>query len=145
MYNITGNDQNDQNPLFYSVVVDEDYAVIGAHLEDNLRQKIVQGEFVDFSKLIPKDKILAETDHRLEIVTKNGQTFFQPVTKREGVGITSLFRWDQAFRIFWQYTMKHIHTELLNCYNIVTSSTMQQKYLSGIMYMHMILILDCIY
>ena len=75
MYDITGNEHNNQNPLFHSVVVDEDYAIIGVHLDDNLRKKIIQGEFVDFSKLIPKDKIVTEADRRLEIVTKNGQTF----------------------------------------------------------------------
>ena len=122
MYDITGNEHNDQNPLFHSVVVDEDYAIIGVHLDDNLRKKIIQGEFVDFSKLIPKDKIVTEADRRLEIVTKNGQTFFQPITERERVDISSLYRWDQAFRIFSAiYNEVHPHraTELLQCSHII--------------------------
>ena len=81
-------------------MVDEDYAIVGVHIDENMRRKIINGEFIDFAKLIPHDHVAAESDHRLEIVHRDGQTFFQPVSEREMVGINSIFKWDQAFQIF---------------------------------------------
>ena len=55
--------------------VDYDYLIIGGHIDENMRQKIVKGEYIDFSKLIPRDKMLTDDDHRLELVVRNGRTF----------------------------------------------------------------------
>ena len=67
------------NPMQqYSSVVDENYLVIGAHLDIAIQNKIVNNEYVDFSRLIPKDRIAKEEDHRMEIVNRGGQTFFCP-------------------------------------------------------------------
>ena len=97
MYAVKGN-----NELFHSVVVEEDYGILASHVDELTKRKIVNGEFVDFAKLIPNDRVSMETsrDCRLEIVSKNGQTFFQPVAERELSGITGIGKWDQAFRIF---------------------------------------------
>ena len=102
MYQVSGNNvqQGRLNPLLHSVVVDEEYAIIGAHVDESIHRKIKNEEFIDFAKLLPRDKIGIEQDKRLEIVTKNGQTFFQPISEREGISISRVFRWDQAFCIF---------------------------------------------
>ena len=50
--------------------IDEEYILIGSHVDELTRQKIGNGEYVDFSKLIPKDKIQCEEDHRMEIVNR---------------------------------------------------------------------------
>ena len=75
IYDIQGK-THEQNHLFHSVVVDEDYAIVGAHIDDNTKHKIIMGEFVDFSRLIPKDRILLKSDRQMELVSRNGQTFF---------------------------------------------------------------------
>ena len=112
-YEISGklaNKCNADNPLLHSVVVDEDYAILGAHLDESVRRKIIVGEYVDFAKLIPKDRVSLENDKRLEIVSKNGQTFFQPIIEREGIGINNIYSWDQAFRVYCTiFTEVHAH------------------------------------
>ena len=48
--------------LLHSVIVDEEFTLIGSHLDDITRHRIASGEYVDFVKLIPKDRILTEED-----------------------------------------------------------------------------------
>ena len=40
--------------------IDYDYLVIGAHVDDTTQEKIIKGQYVDFSKLLPRDKVLME-------------------------------------------------------------------------------------
>ena len=40
-----------------STAVDENYMVIGAHLDNSVKQKIVNHEYVDFSRLLPHDRV----------------------------------------------------------------------------------------
>ena len=43
-----------QGPLLSpAAVVDENYFVVGAHLDDQMVNKIMKGEYVDFGKLLP--------------------------------------------------------------------------------------------
>ena len=61
----------------HSVMVDENYLVLGSHIDDGTKQKIAKGEYVDFAKLLPKDRILTlEEPQRLEMMTKNMGMFF---------------------------------------------------------------------
>ena len=85
----------------HSVVVDENYMVVGAHLDRNLQSKIINSEYVDFSKLISRDQIGREDENRNELVSRGGSTFFVPVADRLiGGGINNFSKWEQAFRIF---------------------------------------------
>ena len=78
--------------------VDDNYLVIGAHVEPNLRQKIFRHEYIDFARLLTHDRITCEEDHRMEIVSKGGMTYFVPVADRENtMTISSFNRWEQAF------------------------------------------------
>ena len=87
---------------------DYDYLVIGGHVDETMQQKIVKGEYIDFGKLIPRDRIMAEEDGRMELVVRNGKTFWTPVC--ETVTINSFNRWEQAFRIYSNiYTRAHPH------------------------------------
>ena len=38
--------------------VDDNYMVIGAHVDQNIQQKIVNHEYVDFARLLPKDRVV---------------------------------------------------------------------------------------
>ena len=99
-------EQNISQDLQAIVLIDQDYQVVGAHVDESLKQKIIEGQYIDFGKLIPKDKILSEEDGRMELVIRNGKSFWTPVS--ESVTISNFARWEQAFRVFSNvYTGAH--------------------------------------
>ena len=49
---------------YHSALVDEDYLLVGTHIDENTKQKVINGEYVDFAKLLPSDR-LVEDDHRM--------------------------------------------------------------------------------
>ena len=54
-----------------TVVVDEGYFVVGAHLDESVVNIIGRGEYVDFGKLLQKDKVAsADENCRFEMVIK---------------------------------------------------------------------------
>ena len=83
-----------------SLVMDEEYMVIGAHIDSGLQQKIIDFEYIDFSHLILKDKINKLEDQRFELVVRGGSTFFAPVSDCEGTAVSNFSRWEQALRIY---------------------------------------------
>ena len=110
------------NPLHVTAKIDEDYQVIGAHIYETTKVKIIHGEYVDFGKLLPKDRILSEEDNRLELVVKNGKTFWMPVS--ETVSINGFSKWEQAFRIYSNIYMNqypHWSTELIQYNHVIHS------------------------
>ena len=62
--------------------------------------RIVNNEYIDFARLLPKDRVTSEDDHWMELISKGGQTFSVPVVDHEVSGITSFSKWEQAFRVF---------------------------------------------
>ena len=107
--------------------IDEDYLLIRAHIDEATRNKIVKGEYVDFGKLLPKDRILAE-DGRLELMVRNGRTFWVPAAANEAMTINNFSKWEQAFRIYSNvYTRAYPHksSELIQ-YNHVIHSIASQ-------------------
>ena len=82
-------------------VVDENYMLMG-NVEETLKLKIINNEYVDLARLLPKDRLSREEDHRMELISKGGATFFVPVADREvnSNAIFSFQRWEQAFRVF---------------------------------------------
>ena len=119
----TRNEQEqNQTQTCHSAVVDENYLVIGTHLDQSLVDKIVNGEYVDFARLLPKDRITREEDHRMEIVNKGGLTYFVPVSDRECGSISNFSRWEQAFRIYSNvYTRRYPYkaSELIQYNHII--------------------------
>ena len=90
--------------------IDDDFLVVALHVEPGMCEKIIRGEYVDFSKLIAKDKVSLEEDHRMEMVNKGGIPFWMPVSDREKTEINNIFRWDQAFRVYSHiYSKYHPH------------------------------------
>ena len=84
--------------MIHSVLVDEEYTSVGAHLDEQMISKIRKGEYVDFSKLLPRDKIVVEEDHRLQPIFRDGQVFWQ--TPNDAPGIYNFNKWEQAFRVY---------------------------------------------
>ena len=83
-------------------VIDKDYQMVDSHVEEVVRKKVLNMEYVDFSKLIPTQKMGRDNDlgQRLEIVNCNGQSYLSPVSEHDRVNIGSYAKWEQAFRVF---------------------------------------------
>ena len=82
--------------------MDMDYQMVDSHLDEMTKLKIQAYEFVDFAKLLVKNRSFRddESGQRLEIINRNGQSFLSPVSEHEATSITNYNRWEQAFRIF---------------------------------------------
>ena len=83
-----------------AVLIDDDYLAVGTHIDEKYREKIKQGAYVDFSKLIGKDRLDREEDHRLEKILKGGQPFYVPAVDRNLTPISNYHKWEQAFRVY---------------------------------------------
>ena len=60
---------------------DDDFFHITCHVEHNLKEKIERGDFVDLEKLLPKERCSSD-EKRMELVSRNGMTYFAPVQDR---------------------------------------------------------------
>ena len=94
---------------------------IALHVDPQLKVKIIEGQYIDLARLIPKDRIIKEEEQKMQMVMKNGNTYFVPANEN-GNSITGLNRWDQAFRIYAEiYCTKHAcrATELLQYSHVI--------------------------
>ena len=94
---------------FNATLADENYLIVGNHVDECTHNKIENGEFVDFARLLPRDRVEFEEDNRMEIVNRNGKTYFVPASDVDSSGgITNFSKWEQAFRVFSDiYTRKY--------------------------------------
>ena len=109
----------------HSAFIDETYIVVGNHVDINTVEKIKKGDYLDFGKLIPRDRILAEEDQRLEMVIRGNKTYYVPVN--ETTSITSYAKWEQAFRVFANiYTKENPHrsSELIEYNHVIHTIAM---------------------
>ena len=116
-----------ENDFIHSAMVDEDYQVVAAHVDESLMRNIKLGEYIDFARLLPTDRILAEDNSRLEIVNKDGRTYFVPANSKELGSISSFFKWEQAFRVFSNiYTAKYPQkaVELIQYNHLINMASM---------------------
>ena len=88
-----------RNNFVHSVMVDESFLLVASHLDQNTYDKIVKGEYVDFARLIPKDKVLMEEENKMQMVNRDGQMYFVPANG-DKLAISSFSKWEQAFRVF---------------------------------------------
>ena len=111
-----------------ALIIDESYKMIASHVDEATRTKIVKNEYVDFAKLIPRDRVLQEEDGRMIWMQKAGETLLMPASERDkdATGINSFFKWEQAFRVFSDiYLEQYPHKigELLQyCHEIQSTS-----------------------
>ena len=87
----------------HSMYVVEKYSMMGGQVDKTLKAKIVAGEYVDFAKLLPRDR-LVEDEGLLQPIQRDGMMYFQSADKPGH--ITSFAKWEQAFRVF-----THFYTE----------------------------------
>ena len=94
--------------MLHSILVDEEYSAVRGHLDETIIGKIKRGEYVDFAKLLPKDRVAIEEANRIQPIFKDGQVLWQ--TPSESNSITSYTKWEQAFKVFAKiYTKYHPH------------------------------------
>ena len=90
----------------HSMLVDEEYLLVGSHIDSLVMEKIGAGEYIDFKKLIPRERGDDDDEEKIEIQNQEGRPIFAPVDNF--VQITSFARWEQAFRVFSNvYTRYH--------------------------------------
>ena len=80
---------------------DDDFFHLMCHVDQITIAKIEKGEYVDFEKLYPQDKVRRPgLDHEEDMVLKqrNGSTFLGPAAKDRK--ITSVRKWEKSFRIY---------------------------------------------
>ena len=83
-------------------ISDDNFFHLTCHVDPMLISKIEKGEFVDLEKLLPKDKVgkcYSDDSSQLEWIHRDELTFLVPASERENK-ITSIQRWDQAFRVY---------------------------------------------
>ena len=109
----------------HSMWVDEKYCSVASHVDPLIKERIIRGQYVDFSKLIPKDRIqMEESAQKMQLVMKGGNTFFIPASDNVTV-ISNIQRWDQAFRVFSEiYCRQNVNrsTELIQYSHVIHSA-----------------------
>ena len=103
IYTVPGNElppfaSFENSDYVHSMLVDEEYMMVGSHLEESIRDKIITGKYIDFAKLIPRDRIQDVEDGTMKMIVRNGQTLYIPY--RDDSPISSFSKWEQAFRVF---------------------------------------------
>ena len=93
MYEVPGKDKA------IASIIDEDYQMIDKHLDNSLRAHIQSFEFIDFSKLLVKNRFMRDDKQRLEIINKNGLSYLSPISD-SNTAINSYNKWEQAFRVY---------------------------------------------
>ena len=119
--------------------MDEDYRLVASHIDHRTRVQILNHEYVDFSKLLPRSKLGMHDDGEqqfMQIVNKGGMAGFMSISDRNN-NISSYIKWEQAFRVFCDiYSSKYPGriTELIQ-YNH-TIHVASQSYLWENVYMY---------
>ena len=61
------------NQFMRTAIMDEDYLIVAAHVDENLERRIRNGEFVDFTRLLPRDRVQMQQDNRIELINQDGK------------------------------------------------------------------------
>ena len=105
MYQIPGKEElsseNRANQILAAYMADEGYDLIENHVDQATRHKIVNFEFIDLARLIPKDRVQVQQDNRMVQVNRDGQSFYEPANLHEIGPIGSYNKWELAFRIYY--------------------------------------------
>ena len=85
-----------ESEFVHSALVDENYMLVAAHLDEAIQRKIVRGEYIDLARLLPRDKIVDEEDDAMQIVIKDGQTFWKPAKNcgHDVQVVNSIYKWE---------------------------------------------------
>ena len=74
-----------------AALMDESFQLVAAHVDESVKKKIVNCEYIDFALLLPRDRISRAEDNRMELINKDGRTYFVPAQEKENSGVISNF------------------------------------------------------
>ena len=122
-FNITVNSvaSKGKDQYLQTLLVDEQFRVVTSHMDENTRKKFEGHEYVDFARLIARDRIIEEEDQSVKLVNKNGFLSLTSGSARSGSVINNYTKWEQAFHVFFDiYTARHPKKAAeLNQYNYI--------------------------
>ena len=99
MLNVKGNVSDKDKTLLHSVLVDEGYLLVASHVDEQMKDKILEFQYIDFARLLPRDRIVTDDDQRLTFINKGGVPYLVPANDIPS-GIHGYGKWDQAFRVY---------------------------------------------
>ena len=88
-------------PDYNCEMFDNKFSSTTSHVDQPTREKIEVGGFVEVEKLIPKTKTPRPDgeDKRMDLVTKEGYSYFVPFTERDQK-VNNVKKWEQGFRAY---------------------------------------------
>ena len=139
IFDVPGTNENNMltTEFMKSALMDESFLLVASHIDPITHEKIAKGEYVDFARLILKDRVLSEDDGRMQLVIKGGESFWVPMSQSETTSITSFARWEQAFRVFSDvYNRAHPQRsgELIQYNHIIHTASMAYTWENVYMY-----------
>ena len=115
-----------------------DYLIVGAHVDDAYVRRIIYHEYIDLARLLPHDHIANQEDNRMELLNRNGMSYWVPVADREPSGtISNYHKWDLAFRVYSKiYTAQYPHKagELIQYAHVIYTASMTYMWENIYMY-----------
>ena len=107
--------------------VNDDYLLVASHIDKATQGKILNQEYVDFAKLLCRDRAddLDVSNQRMVMVNKGGLSYWVPMNDRQNV-INLYNKWDQAFRVFLDIYMgryPECTTELIQYSHIIQTAS----------------------
>ena len=117
--------------LSLSLVIDEEYSTVAAHIDDATKEKVILGKYIDFAKLIPQNRVKQEEGHRMEFVMKGKDSYWTPYSERELPTVSNITRWEQAFRVYCDiYTRQYPHkaAELIEYGHVINTTALSYQW-----------------
>ena len=103
---VPGNKDEFDKSIIYALLLDDDYKTVASHIDEQTITRITDGYYIDFARLISKDRI-EEEEPRLLMVNREGQTYLGVNPEKDRSIINSLERWDCAFRVYSKIYLQH--------------------------------------
>ena len=115
--------------FMHTALMDEDYLIVAAHVDESLERCIRSGEYVDFARLIPQDRVQMQQDNRLQLIQQDGHISCTPVSgsNNSDFSINSFACWEQAFRVFSNVYMRQFPqraSELIQYNHVIHTASM---------------------
>ena len=83
---------NDDNP--------GNYTQVSVHIDNTTADKIKIGGFMEIEKLGPRSRDIKPASNSLELIHRDGKTYFVPSNDREMVKVNNFAKWEQNFRVY---------------------------------------------
>ena len=121
-------------------VTDENYIVMGAHLDQSLIEKIQKGKYIAFARLLPREQGGMSCEGCMELIFKGGRLILslQSTEKTMLQPLIVSVNGNRHLGYSLMSIQKHIQAGLQNSFNIITLFLLRLLPMSGIMCMPMI-------